>query len=271
MNEVDSPCLFNKAQHALNQASVLHHETFLWYRDELSQLEVEAKELAEKRNMYKHLSEQRRGEIKSLRVELDATQKEHADILEHVQQKVDRVDQLRVEMYEVKALAEELKGKMDRLVSEKEITQEKLASAEDELRSMKEKAEAWSQKIGELQSQFSLVVTDRETLTKELKAAKSVAEIAKADDDEMVAQYKDDTNATQERLNAIVDHAKWQSRREALEEVHARGFDSSTELENVKRIEDEYPEDEEDSEGSDGSEDGEDSDGLDDKAGSGED
>ncbi|XP_070031104.1 uncharacterized protein [Nicotiana tomentosiformis] len=62
MNELDTPCLFNDAQ----QASVLHHETFLRYRDELNQLEAEVRGLTEKRNTYKLLSEQREGEAKSL-------------------------------------------------------------------------------------------------------------------------------------------------------------------------------------------------------------
>ncbi|XP_070055287.1 uncharacterized protein [Nicotiana tomentosiformis] len=192
MNEVDAPCLFNEVQQALNRASVLHHETFLRYRDELSQLEAKAKELTEKRSLYKLLSVQREGEIKSLQAELDMAQKEHADMLEQVkileisdyeldtasnvqnpqvQQKIDRVDQLRAQMDEVKAMAEEWKAKMDRLASEKETSQEKLALAESQLRSMKEKIEARSQKIKELKSQLSSVVADRETFTKELKAA----------------------------------------------------------------------------------------------------
>ncbi|XP_075081030.1 uncharacterized protein LOC142166245 [Nicotiana tabacum] len=108
-------------------ALVLHHETFLRYRDELSQLEAEVKELAEKRDMYKLLSEQREGEIKNLRDELDAAQKEHAALVEQVknfevsddelcmanngqnpqvQQKLDRINQLRAEMDKVKAMAE---------------------------------------------------------------------------------------------------------------------------------------------------------------------
>ncbi|XP_016494023.1 uncharacterized protein LOC107813288 isoform X1 [Nicotiana tabacum] len=66
MNELDTPCLFNDAQQVLNRASVLHHETFLRYRDELNQLEAEVRGLTEKRNTYKLLSEQREGEAKSL-------------------------------------------------------------------------------------------------------------------------------------------------------------------------------------------------------------
>nr|XP_033508845.1 uncharacterized protein LOC117273756 [Nicotiana tomentosiformis] len=152
MNELDAPCLFNEAQHALNRASVLHHETFLQYRDELSQLEAEVKEIDEKRDMYKLLSEQREGEIRNLRAELDAAQKEDVAVVEQVQQKLDRIDQLRAEMDEVKVMAEEWKGKMDLLASKKEIAREQLTSAEVQLRASREKADARSQKIKDLQS-----------------------------------------------------------------------------------------------------------------------
>lgn len=46
---------------------MLYHETFLRYRDDLSQLEAEVKELAEKRDMYKLLNEKHEGEVKKLR------------------------------------------------------------------------------------------------------------------------------------------------------------------------------------------------------------
>ncbi|XP_070057596.1 uncharacterized protein [Nicotiana tomentosiformis] len=198
-NQIEVPIKANEFEkvesHVANRlvkASVLHHETFLRYRDELSQLKAETKELAEKRNMYKLLSEQREGEIKSLRAKLDVAQKEHADLLEkveffevsddeldtvsngqnlQVQQNIDWVDQLRAEMDEVKAMVEEWKGKMDRLSFEKETTREQLASAEAQLRSMKEKAKAQSRKIEELQSRLNLAVVDPETLAKELKSS----------------------------------------------------------------------------------------------------
>ncbi|XP_070036186.1 GRIP domain-containing protein RUD3-like [Nicotiana tomentosiformis] len=180
------------------QASVFYHKNFLRYRDELSQLEAEVKELAKKRSMYELLSDQREEEVKSLRAELDAAQKEHADLLEQlkifevsddeidmvsngqnpqVQQKVDRVDQLQVEMDEVNAMTEEWKGKMDRLPSEKKTAWERLASTEAQLRSIKEKAETRSQKIEDLQSQLGSALAARDTFTKDLEAAKLAAEI----------------------------------------------------------------------------------------------
>ncbi|XP_019260353.1 PREDICTED: ankyrin repeat domain-containing protein 24-like [Nicotiana attenuata] len=160
MNEVDSSYMFNEAQQSLNQ-----------YRDELSQLKAEAKELAEKRDMYKLLNKQHEGKAKSLRAELDAARKEHTDLVEQVkifevsddeldtvtnsqnpqvQQKIDRIDQLQAEMDVIKVEAEEWKGKLDCLDLEKETAQAQLASAEDQLRAMREKAQARSWKIEEL-------------------------------------------------------------------------------------------------------------------------
>nr|XP_033514437.1 centrosomal protein of 83 kDa-like [Nicotiana tomentosiformis] len=169
-------------------------------------------------------------------------------------------------MDEVKAMAGGVERQDRPIASEKETIREQLSSTEAQLRLMKEKAEARSRKIEELQSQLNSVVPDRETIAKELKAAKSVADLAKADADETVDQYKADAEATQECLKAIVDHVKWQSQREALNEVHAQGFDLLAQLENVKRLEAEaknlaYPKNAKYFKGSDGSENWEDSDG----------
>ncbi|XP_070037072.1 tropomyosin-2-like [Nicotiana tomentosiformis] len=182
--------------------------------------------------MYKLLSEQLEGEVKNLRAELDVAQKEHADLLEQVkifevsddeldtvsnglnpkvQKKIDRVDQLQAEMDEVKAMAEEWNGKMDRLASEKETAREQLASAEAQLRSVKEKAETRSRKIEDLQSQLGPAVAARDTFARELEAAKSVAETTRVDTKEMVDQYKADAEVAQEHLNTIVKYVKWQS------------------------------------------------------------
>nr|XP_033516761.1 uncharacterized protein LOC117281067 [Nicotiana tomentosiformis] len=133
MNEVDLSCMFNEVQLALNRASVLHHDRFLRYWTEVNQLEAEVKEIAEKRDMYKLLSEQHERVVKNLQSELDAAQKEHANLVEKVQQKIDWIDQLRPEMNEVQAMADVWKCKMDWLASKKETAQAQLASVEVQL------------------------------------------------------------------------------------------------------------------------------------------
>nr|XP_016465346.1 PREDICTED: myosin-11-like [Nicotiana tabacum] len=175
----------------------------------LNELKAEVKELAEKRDiykllreqceeevkslraeLYKLLSEQREEEVKSLWAELDVAKKEHAELVEQVnifevnddeldivtnvhtpqvQQKVDKIYQLRAEMEEVKALAEECKGKMDRLASKKETAREQLALVEVQLRMAREKVEARAQRIKDLQSQLDSAITERDALGKELE------------------------------------------------------------------------------------------------------
>lgn len=91
----------------------------------MSLLEAEAKELTKKRDMYKLLSEQREGEVKSLRAKLEVDRKEHADLVEQVKifepsdeklssvtngrnpQVQQKIDQLRAEMDAVKAETDE--------------------------------------------------------------------------------------------------------------------------------------------------------------------
>nr|XP_018623380.1 plasminogen-binding group A streptococcal M-like protein PAM [Nicotiana tomentosiformis] len=213
MIDITESSSFTKSMY--NEVSMLHHETFLRYQDELIQLEAEAKELARKRDTYKRLSEQRVGEAKGFRGELDAARMNMPTWLNsqnlQVKQKIDRIDQLRAEMSTIKVEAKESKGKMDHLASEKETSRAQLVSAEAQLRATKEKTETQSQKIEELQSQLNSVVADRETLAEELKASKSVAEITKADADEMVAQYRDDAEAARDRLKDVVEYVKWQS------------------------------------------------------------
>nr|XP_016478985.1 PREDICTED: uncharacterized protein LOC107800342 [Nicotiana tabacum] len=151
---------------------------------------------------------------------------------------------------------------MDCLASVKEVARAQLNSTEIQLRAEKERAEVQTKRVEELQLQLGSTASDRKNLAKELETAKSLAVVVKADADEMVAQYKADAEATQDLVKNLIEHMKWQSRREAPEEVHARVFDLSTEIEDAKVLETEskklaYPKEEyfEDSSISEGGED----------------
>nr|XP_033516192.1 uncharacterized protein LOC104112386 isoform X1 [Nicotiana tomentosiformis] len=151
---------------------------------------------------------------------------------------------------------------MDCLASEKEVARAQLNSTEIQLRVEKERAEVQTKRVEELQLQLGSAASDRKSLAKELETAKSLAVVVKADADEMVAQYKADAEATQDLVKNLIEHMKWQSRREAPEEVHARVFDLSAEIEDAKVLETEskklaYPKEEyfEDSSISEGGED----------------
>ncbi|XP_070010789.1 uncharacterized protein [Nicotiana sylvestris] len=203
--------------------------------------------------------ERRSREAKSLQALRDVAKKEHADLVEQVrqlfevsdndsdtvtngpnpqvQQKLDQIKHLRVEADAVKAEAEEWKSNMDRLASEKETAWASLASTKFHLRDLKEKALVQAKKIEELQSQQNSAISDRENLAKELETAKPKAKVVKIDANEMVA-YKANAEAAQVRAKDIIEYAKRQSRREALEEIHARDFDLSAEIESAKDDED---------------------------------
>ncbi|XP_070040837.1 vicilin-like seed storage protein At2g18540 [Nicotiana tomentosiformis] len=196
---------------------------------EANQLEAKVRELAEKRDTYKLLSRQHEEAVKSLRAELDTTQKEYADLLDQVKifevrddelamdtndqtsqvhQKVDRINQLRAEMNEVKAMAEEWKGKMDRLSSEKETAWEQLASAMVQLRVAKKKDKARARQNEDLQYQLGSTITERYALGMELEIARSMTKVTRADAEEMVAHYRADVEASEVHLKVTVEYVK---------------------------------------------------------------
>ncbi|XP_070057557.1 uncharacterized protein [Nicotiana tomentosiformis] len=218
---------------------------------ELSRYEVKNRGLTKERDAFKLLSEQREGEAKGLRAELEAAQKEQADPAEQVnlifevnntdsgvvanssvpqvQQKLDMIGQLREKVDLVKAEAEAWKKNMDRLASEKKAAQAQLASAETQLRSLKEKALVQAKKIEEFQSRLGSATSDRERLPTELAVAKSEVETAKANVDAMVVVYRSDAEVAQVQEK--------ESQRENLEEIHARGFNLTAKIENAKELE----------------------------------
>nr|XP_016507665.1 PREDICTED: uncharacterized protein LOC107825329 [Nicotiana tabacum] len=193
----------------LSVASIFHHEAFLSYRDDLKQLEAEVRELTEKRDASNLLNEQLEGEAKNLRAELEVARKDHADLVE--------------------------------LVKVFEVSDDEFYSVTDgqnpQLRAAKERVEVQTKKVEELQSRPGSAFLDRDNFAKEIKMTKSEVAMVKAEADEMVAQYKADAEADQDQSKNIAEHMKWQSRRQALEEIHARGFDLSAEIENAKVFE----------------------------------
>nr|XP_016475947.1 PREDICTED: uncharacterized protein LOC107797561 [Nicotiana tabacum] len=240
--KVGVSCLFNEAQQALNRAFVLHHEAFLRSRGELSRYEAKIRRLTEERDAFNLISEQREGEAKGLRTELDAARKEQADLTE----------QLHVEVDVVKAEAEEWKKNMDRLASEKEAARAQLASAEIEIRGLKEKALVQAKEIEEFRSRLGSATFDRERLATKLAAAKSEVETAMADANAMVAIYRSDAEAAQVRANEVAEVAQarvnW-----VAEHVNA------TEIENAKELKTEarvlaFPDDDNDTKSMSGSE-----------------
>ncbi|XP_075085596.1 uncharacterized protein LOC142168714 isoform X1 [Nicotiana tabacum] len=155
-----------------------------------------------------------------------------------LQQKIEMIGKLREEVDVIKAESLKWKEGMDRFAAEKEAARTQLSAAENQLQSMKEKGSVQARRIKELEAR----------LASELAKAESDAEKAKADADALVAVYRADTEAAQvqarkaietadTRAHWVAELAKCRSRRETLEEIHARGFNLAEEIKKAKELE----------------------------------
>ncbi|XP_070045895.1 uncharacterized protein [Nicotiana tomentosiformis] len=141
----------------------------------------------------------------SIRAELTRAHQDQTDLIKRVQEKAKLVEQL----------CEEAKIK------------------EAETLSVKGESLARSQKVEELETR----------LTAELARATSEEEALvasfRANAEAVNTRAKKLSNAAEVRLSRVAEHARLQSRRETLEEVHARGFDLTADIESAKILEDE--------------------------------
>ncbi|XP_070054252.1 uncharacterized protein [Nicotiana tomentosiformis] len=251
----DASDIFHGVQQALNRAAAVHREACSRSRAELRRYEADLQRVTEERNALKLLLGQRGEEIKDLRVELAKAHQDQTDLTEQVmillkaygldtgmmancsvsqlQQKLDMIGKLREEAYVIKAESLKLKESMDRFAVEKEAARAQLSSAEGQLQGLKKKRSVQARKIEELEARLAS------------KLAK--AEKAEADADAFVAAYRADAEAAQvhareisetarTRAHWIDELAKCQSRRETLEEIHARGFDLTEEITKPKEL-----------------------------------
>ncbi|XP_070057690.1 uncharacterized protein [Nicotiana tomentosiformis] len=248
------------------RASLLHHEAFFRIWEEH---EAEVRELTEKGDTYRLLSEKLRANLKAAQSEHIEMAKQVFRVLHDSEDKLEivtndpilQVRQMLEQIDVIQAEAEEFKKNMDILASKKETVQAQLELAETQLQAVKEKASVQVKKIEELQYQLDLAISYKANLANEFEVARSEMVVDNAKADAKVAQFKIDAEAIQAKAKSMVDHAKWQARREALEGVHAQGFDILAEIENDKTEEARarklaFPE--EDSESLSESEDGED-------------
>ncbi|XP_009589724.1 uncharacterized protein [Nicotiana tomentosiformis] len=189
--------------------------------------EAEVWELTNKRDTYKLLSEK-------LHTELEVARKEHTEWDEQVRQRLEQIGQLQVQVDAIQTEADEFNKNKDLITSQKETVQAQLASVEAQLRAAKEKTSVQAKRIEELQSKLYSAISGQESLATELEAAKSEVAVASTKDDAKVAQFKVDVEAIQAHSKSMVDHARWEALREALEGVLAQGFDILEKIENSK-------------------------------------
>ncbi|XP_070034667.1 uncharacterized protein [Nicotiana tomentosiformis] len=158
----DASDLFYEVQQALNQAVTVHRESCSRSRTELHRYEAELQQVTEERNSLKLLLGQMGEEIKDLQ----------ADLAKAHQNQINMSEQ---------------KEGMDRFVAEKEAARAQLSSAENQLRTMKEKGSVLARRIEELEAR----------LASEIAKAESDAKKAKVDVDALVSVYRADAEVAQ--------------------------------------------------------------------------
>ncbi|XP_070035106.1 uncharacterized protein [Nicotiana tomentosiformis] len=204
VSDLDASLIFYEAQRLLIQATTLHRETSSKYRAKLAQCEADLKKLMEERDALKLLYVQKEEEIMSIRAELKRAHQDQTELIEH--QKAELVEQLHEEAKMKEAETLGWKQSIDRLASEKDAVRAQLSSVERQLQSVKAEV---------------LVASYR------------------ADAEAANTWAKEILDAAEVRLSRIADHARRQSRRETLEEVHARVFDLTADIDSAKVLEDE--------------------------------
>ncbi|XP_070016601.1 nucleoporin nup211-like [Nicotiana sylvestris] len=212
---------------------VIHKRAFSKSQADLARCEAELKKTLEERDVVKALYAKKEIKIHDLRVELTQACQGQAEYVEKFQQKADLKAKLRKELKMKENETLGLRQGMHNLASEKETLREQLASLEHQLQGVKEDSQ------------------DRGLEIEELKA-KSAAELAKAKSDvaAIMASYRADVEAASARareisymvevkLSSALEHARRQSWRMTLEEIHACGFDLSANIEVEKILEEE--------------------------------
>ncbi|XP_070019942.1 uncharacterized protein [Nicotiana sylvestris] len=209
----DASTIFKEAQHLLSR-----------FRAELSQCEVKLKKISGEEKALRLLCSQKEEEFKNLRTALAKAQKSEAEIDE----------QLRGDVDQVRANRHQWKKNMDQLAVDKDSTTTQLASVETQLRGIKAKGMSQARKIEELEAELAKARA-------EAVQAKAEAEKIKVGADKSIAIYLREAVAVQDELWEASDRgkgsnelAKFQSWRETLEEIHARGFNLDEEIAEAK-------------------------------------
>ncbi|XP_019226654.1 PREDICTED: uncharacterized protein LOC109208087 [Nicotiana attenuata] len=195
--------------------------------------EAELKRISKERDDLKTLYVKKEVEISDLRVELMQACQGRAKYVEKFYQKADLVAQLQEELKMKEAESLGWRQIMDNLASEKETLREELASLERQFQSVKEESLARGRDIEELKAKSTA------ELAKARSDADAIMSSYRADAEAAYARAKEISSAAEAKLSNSLDHARRQYWRVTLEEVHARGFDLSNNIERAKILEEE--------------------------------
>ncbi|XP_070056067.1 uncharacterized protein [Nicotiana tomentosiformis] len=103
---------------------------------------------------------------------------------------------------------------------------------------MKEKSSAQEKKIEELEARLTSKLAKAKSKAEKAKAkAKAIVAVYRADAEAAKVQAREAAETAQTRAYWAVELAKFQSRRETLEVIHARGFDLTDKIIKAKKHE----------------------------------
>nr|XP_009801754.1 PREDICTED: uncharacterized protein LOC104247429 [Nicotiana sylvestris]XP_016445407.1 PREDICTED: uncharacterized protein LOC107770600 [Nicotiana tabacum] len=204
---------------------MLFDQAFSKSRAELARCEDELRKLMSEMDELKVFYAKREGELNDLR----ASSVKASQLRTELVKKADRVEQLRDELKTKEVVTLECKQNMDRLASEKDNLREQLASAESRLWSAKEEGHKLNELHIEAAAELSKVKSEADTFVSSYQT-----DVAAAN-----ARAREISAAAELNLSFTVNHARLESRRHTLEEVHAKGFDLFVEIEKVKALEEE--------------------------------
>ncbi|XP_070040606.1 uncharacterized protein [Nicotiana tomentosiformis] len=224
-------------------------------QNELHQYAADLKRAIDERNSLKLSLGQREEEIKDLRAELSKAYRDQNDLSEQVtmplktygfnigtvsnisvsqlQQKIEMIGRLREEVDVIRMESLRWKEGIDRFAAEKETARAQLSSSETQLQKVKEKNLVQAKKIEELEVRLASVLA-------KAKKAKTYADalvaVYRADAEAAQVQEREAAESVDGRAHWVAELAKYRSRRETLEEIHARGFDLTEEIKRAKEL-----------------------------------
>ncbi|XP_070034545.1 uncharacterized protein [Nicotiana tomentosiformis] len=193
------------------------------FRVDLSQCEAELRKVLGERDDLRLLCSKKEEPIKDLQADLAK-----------LQQKIEKIGLLREEVDQIRAECNQWKETIDRLAAEKETILTKLLSADVQLRNVKQKVSVQAKKIDELEIRLAEAKAEVESL--KVLADKSIA-VYRADAEAAQVEAREAAKITDARDHWVAELVKCRSRRETLEEIHARGFDLTEKVRKAKELE----------------------------------
>ncbi|XP_070057841.1 MAR-binding filament-like protein 1-1 [Nicotiana tomentosiformis] len=229
-------------------------------QNELHRYAADLKRAIDERNSLKLSLGQREEEIKDLRAELSKAYRDQNDLSEQVmmllktygfdtgtvsnisvsqlQQKIEMIGRLREEVDVIRMESLRWKEGMDRFAAEKETARAQLSSSETQLQKVKEKNLVQAKKIEELEARLASVLAKAESDAEKAKTyADALVAVYRADAEAAQVQAREAAESADGRAHWVAELAKYRSRRETLEEIHARGFDLTEEIKRAKELE----------------------------------